>query len=245
MAGMDDWSPVETTLDEPVSETIRRDLREVGAKLKLVLLPRASQHGVLDRLKEWDLWGPLAVCLTLSIALSAGAPESQRALVFAAVFVVVLRLCGNQPVCRVAVLAPSSGEEPAPPRYRAGVASMDTPSYFYFHTGLGGRRDRHAERPIVRRPHQLLPERLRAGLFDLSPGLRRLRVLAPPRAHEKFSVETSSSRHLLRLVDARVRRLLQRDHRGEKARAGHLPRLRLLRVPRLDDPHHGELGMRK
>ena len=89
MAGMDDWSPVETTLDEPVSETIRRDLREVGAKLKLVLLPRASQHGVLDRLKEWDLWGPLAVCLTLSIALSAGAPESQRALVFAAVFVVV------------------------------------------------------------------------------------------------------------------------------------------------------------
>ena len=98
MAGMDDWSPVETTLDEPVSETIRRDLREVGAKLKLVLLPRASQHGVLDRLKEWDLWGPLAVCLTLSIALSAGAPESQRALVFAAVFVVVLRQCGNQPV---------------------------------------------------------------------------------------------------------------------------------------------------
>ena len=90
MAGMDDWSPVETTLDEPVSETIRRDLREVGAKLKLVLLPRASQHGVLDRLKEWDLWGPLAVCLTLSIALSAGAPESQRALVFAAVFVVVM-----------------------------------------------------------------------------------------------------------------------------------------------------------
>ena len=90
MAGMDDWSPVETTLDEPVSETIRRDLREVGAKLKLVLLPRASQHGVLDRLKEWDLWGPLAVCLTLSIALSAGAPESQRALVFAAVFVVIV-----------------------------------------------------------------------------------------------------------------------------------------------------------
>jgi hypothetical protein len=47
-------------------------------------------------------------------------------------------LCGNQPVRRVhrrfftksflgddaAVLAPSSGEEPAPPRHRAGVASM-------------------------------------------------------------------------------------------------------------------------
>ena len=136
MAGMDDWSPVETTLDEPVSETIRRDLREVGAKLKLVLLPRASQHGVLDRLKEWDLWGPLAVCLTLSIALSAGAPESQRALVFAAVFVVVLRRCGNQPVCRVAVLAPSSGEEPASPRHRAGVASMAWRSTRRFSTNV-------------------------------------------------------------------------------------------------------------
>mmetsp|Transcript_24556 Transcript_24556/g.75730 ORF Transcript_24556/g.75730 Transcript_24556/m.75730 type:complete len:191 (-) Transcript_24556:45-617(-) len=86
---MAEWSPVETTLDEPVSETILRDLREVGAKLRLVVLPRASQAGVLDRLKEWDLWGPLAVCLTLSMALSAGAPRDQSALVFAAVFVVV------------------------------------------------------------------------------------------------------------------------------------------------------------
>jgi hypothetical protein len=36
------------------------------------------------------------------------------------------RLCGNQPVRRVhaAVLAPSSGKEPASPRHRAGVASM-------------------------------------------------------------------------------------------------------------------------
>ncbi|KAJ1452254.1 Yip1 domain-containing protein [Pelagophyceae sp. CCMP2097] len=80
---------VETTLDEPVYETIMRDLREVGAKLKLVVLPRMSQAGVLDRLKEWDLWGPLAVCLTLSISLCITAPESQRALVFAAVFFVI------------------------------------------------------------------------------------------------------------------------------------------------------------
>ncbi|KAH8069640.1 hypothetical protein JL720_11944 [Aureococcus anophagefferens] len=33
---------VETTLDEPVRETIMRDLREVGAKLKLVILPRRA-----------------------------------------------------------------------------------------------------------------------------------------------------------------------------------------------------------
>ena len=38
----------------------------------------------------------------------------------------LLDLCGNQPVRRVhaAVLARSSGEEPASPRHRAGVASM-------------------------------------------------------------------------------------------------------------------------
>ena len=122
---------------------------------------------------------------------------------------------------------------------------LDTPQKFDVHTGLGGRGDRHIERPTPRRPHQLLPECVCAGVFDLSPGLRRLRVLAPPRAHEKFSVETSSSRHLLRLVDARVRGLLQRDHRGEKTRVGHLPRLRLLRVPGVDDTHHGELEVRK
>ena len=40
-----------------------------------------------------------------------------------------IALCGNQPVRRVlgddvAALVPSSGEEPASPRHRAGVASM-------------------------------------------------------------------------------------------------------------------------
>jgi len=35
-----------------------------------------------------------------------------------------LELCGNQPVRDAAVLAPWSGEEPASPRHRAGVASM-------------------------------------------------------------------------------------------------------------------------
>lgn len=36
-----------------------------------------------------DLWGPLLVCLALSIMLSLKAPGDQSALVFAAVFVVV------------------------------------------------------------------------------------------------------------------------------------------------------------
>ena len=35
-----------------------------------------------------------------------------------------LELCGNQPVRDAAVLAPSSGEEPASPRRRAGIMKM-------------------------------------------------------------------------------------------------------------------------
>lgn len=109
--------PVFTTLDEKVSDTIvstprnsfhlfiakkalttrcrhvvviqLRDLRQVGSKLKVVLLPREDQEGILKQLKEWDLWGPLMVCLTLSIMLSITAPEDQTALVFAGVFVIV------------------------------------------------------------------------------------------------------------------------------------------------------------
>ncbi|CAM9712994.1 unnamed protein product [Ascophyllum nodosum] len=77
------------TLDEPVSETIMRDLRSVGSKLKIVLNPSGDQEGVLTKLKDWDLWGPLLVCLTLSIVLSFTAPTDQGSLVFAAVFVVV------------------------------------------------------------------------------------------------------------------------------------------------------------
>lgn len=127
-----------STLDEPVIETIMRDVRAVGAKLKIVLLPMdrtitpltyaavssadqqapngetggqavspppvappppqtngnqqsdldLSEHDrmVLQRLKDWDLWGPLILCLALAVILSIKAPTDQASLVFAAVF---------------------------------------------------------------------------------------------------------------------------------------------------------------
>lgn len=80
-----------TTLDEPVMETILRDLRQVGDKLKVVLLPlgKDSQNSVLQKLRDWDLWGPLLVCLFLSTVLSMTAPGETGSLVFAAVFVIV------------------------------------------------------------------------------------------------------------------------------------------------------------
>jgi len=105
-----------STLDEPVLETILRDVRAVGLKLKIVMLPldkNASPFGyvglslqepetnteteelgenqkrIIDSLKDWDLWGPLLVCLMLSVILSFKAPTNESAMVFASVFCLV------------------------------------------------------------------------------------------------------------------------------------------------------------
>jgi hypothetical protein len=99
------------TLDEPVSETILRDLRQIAYKIKHVLVPTNSTK----ELRNWDLWGPLILCLVLAwyarqqrvllvrtrahllvrlvhcvaSSLSITSPRDQSALVFAAVFVIV------------------------------------------------------------------------------------------------------------------------------------------------------------
>jgi len=111
-----------STLDEPVSETILRDVRAVADKLKVVMMPldrstalmRSAAYGALSRtdepedptqpadeelsdndkmvlrqLKDWDLWGPLVLCLALAVILSFRAPSNQASLVFAAVFCAV------------------------------------------------------------------------------------------------------------------------------------------------------------
>ncbi|KAI0925808.1 hypothetical protein AcW1_008141 [Taiwanofungus camphoratus] len=64
------------TLDEPVSTTIGRDLLSIYTKLVQVLYPpRAGAER--EVLKDWDLWGPLVICLTLGILLSLRAPSAQ------------------------------------------------------------------------------------------------------------------------------------------------------------------------
>ncbi|XP_050714883.1 protein YIPF6-like [Eriocheir sinensis] len=75
------------TLDEPVRETIMRDLRAVGTKFYHVLYPKEKKA----LLKEWDLWGPLILCTFLAMMVQGsqevdkqdGGPE------FAQVFVIV------------------------------------------------------------------------------------------------------------------------------------------------------------
>ncbi|XP_044748896.1 protein YIPF6 [Coccinella septempunctata] len=81
-------SPDFNTLDEPISETILRDLKAVGTKFAHVLIPSEKK----SLLKEWDLWGPLILCTCMAMILQGsnrnpdsndGGPE------FAQVFVIV------------------------------------------------------------------------------------------------------------------------------------------------------------
>ncbi|KAJ3438325.1 protein yipf6 [Anaeramoeba flamelloides] len=76
---------LESSLDEPISQTILRDVKMIGRKFKRVLIFRGDKN----LLNNWDLWGPLIVCLTLSVILSSKAPDKQTQLIFAGVFVII------------------------------------------------------------------------------------------------------------------------------------------------------------
>lgn len=83
----------ETTLDEPVMDTIKRDLRAIGVKLRYVVLPQQIQdqntENTMKELRNWDLWGPLLLCLTLSLILSTSSDSKQSSTVFSLVFVLI------------------------------------------------------------------------------------------------------------------------------------------------------------
>ncbi|CAO3589650.1 unnamed protein product [Absidia cylindrospora] len=50
-----------------------------------VLHPKGDRHV----LRDWDLWGPLLLCLSLAITLSTRAPADQSVSIFTGVFVIV------------------------------------------------------------------------------------------------------------------------------------------------------------
>jgi len=76
------------TLDEPVTATIARDLLSIYSKLVQVLYPRRKGSG-REVLRDWDLWGPLILCLLLGIMLSISAPPAQSLGVFSSVVVII------------------------------------------------------------------------------------------------------------------------------------------------------------
>eukprot|EP00927_Polykrikos_kofoidii_P065456 TRINITY_DN61202_c0_g1_i1.p1 TRINITY_DN61202_c0_g1~~TRINITY_DN61202_c0_g1_i1.p1 ORF type:complete len:230 (-),score=22.89 TRINITY_DN61202_c0_g1_i1:354-1043(-) len=80
--------PVMCTLKEPVTVTIMRDLRAIGGKLVYVMTPFVMTDR--DRLvKDWDLWGPLLLCLTLGVVLGFGQDDDQASYVFSQIMMIV------------------------------------------------------------------------------------------------------------------------------------------------------------
>lgn len=59
------------TLDEPIQDTILRDLRSILTKLKLVIKPTVSEQEVyINVCKNWDLWGPFIFYTYIAFSLN-------------------------------------------------------------------------------------------------------------------------------------------------------------------------------
>eukprot|EP00045_Choanoeca_perplexa_P013603 m.154854 g.154854 ORF g.154854 m.154854 type:complete len:235 (-) comp16398_c0_seq9:1368-2072(-) len=80
-----DQRMVQTTLDEPVWDTIKRDMLAIVTKFYYVFLP----HQGKALLNDWDLWGPMALTMTLALLLRASAGPDSQSEVFAGVFFIV------------------------------------------------------------------------------------------------------------------------------------------------------------
>nr|CAD7399355.1 unnamed protein product [Timema cristinae] len=81
--------PEFNTLDEPIRDTVLRDLKAVGVKFYHVLYPKEKK----SLLKEWDLWGPLLLCTFMAMILQGSADVADNSNdggpEFAEVFVIV------------------------------------------------------------------------------------------------------------------------------------------------------------
>ncbi|XP_030383165.1 protein YIPF6 [Scaptodrosophila lebanonensis] len=80
--------PDYNTLDEPIKETVLRDMRAVGVKFYHVLYPKEKS----SLLRDWDLWGPLVLCTFMATILQGSSSADSMAdngPEFAQVFVIV------------------------------------------------------------------------------------------------------------------------------------------------------------
>ena len=73
------------TLDEPIIESIKRDLFRIYNKLKHVVTPRLTSRKI-EELYNWDLWGPLIFCFLLCISLSNDNNESSTFVIIFSIY---------------------------------------------------------------------------------------------------------------------------------------------------------------
>ncbi|CAF3860186.1 unnamed protein product, partial [Rotaria magnacalcarata] len=75
-----------STLNEPVLDTIKRDLGAVLRKFGYAVIPRESA----TLLQQWDLWGPLILVTILAILLQSSSTKVSSGVEFAQVFTLML-----------------------------------------------------------------------------------------------------------------------------------------------------------
>ena len=63
------------TINEPIRDTIKRDLYLIWTKLKYVINPFVKEKDRNKHIKQWDLWGPLIFTILLSFTLAIKSNE--------------------------------------------------------------------------------------------------------------------------------------------------------------------------
>ena len=73
------------TLEESILLSLVRDIRQILRRVRMVIIP----FGETKKLKNWDLWGPLVLCISLSWTLSKGTFGQAANDIFGIVFCLV------------------------------------------------------------------------------------------------------------------------------------------------------------
>lgn len=75
-----------SVLKETVIESLKQDFEEIKSKIFLVISPKSQSENALQ---NWDLFGPLIMCVLLSVLLAATAPAGQMTLLFTGAYLIV------------------------------------------------------------------------------------------------------------------------------------------------------------
>ena len=72
------FSSTKSTLNESIMTTINRDLLLIYTKIKYVVNPFISRDQKNIQIRQWDLWGPLVLNMTLAFTLSFNTKEKSQ-----------------------------------------------------------------------------------------------------------------------------------------------------------------------
>ena len=76
------------TLRESICVSLKRELLRIWNKTQYAIIPRCSAAPEKN-LRQWDLWGPLAICILLCVTISVGRDGTSTDTSFISVFAIV------------------------------------------------------------------------------------------------------------------------------------------------------------